>query len=143
MNHCDADESNGRDGQLIGSVEELAARLSRVEARIDELDDGELLIGLASGASSKSEIASAALESEEKVEPAYPDMRAWVSEYFAPMYARPLGGEFRWCRRWWDHAEAISGWRRCGGPGRRCGAIRAWAWPLGTATTSTRSSLSC
>ncbi|MDP9417185.1 MAG: DUF4913 domain-containing protein [Actinomycetota bacterium] len=108
MNHCDADESNGRDGQLIGSVEELAARLSRVEARIDELDDGELLIGLASGASSKSEIASAALESEEKVEPAYPDMRAWVSEYFAPMYARPLGGEFRWCRRWWDHAEAIS-----------------------------------
>ncbi len=111
MNAGDAAEPNGRDGEFVGSVEELAARLVRVEARLDELDDGELTINLASGASSKSgaaDTASAAPKAEEKVEPAYPDVETWVNEHFAPMYARPLGGEFRWCPRWWEHAEAIS-----------------------------------
>ena len=24
------------------------------------------------------------------------------------MFRRPVGGEFRWCRQWWRHAEAIT-----------------------------------
>ena len=27
---------------------------------------------------------------------------------FLPMFRRPLGGEYRWCRQWWQHAEAIT-----------------------------------
>lgn len=94
-----------------GHADELAARLTRVEARLDELDDSELTINLASSAGAKPDmegIASAGHGPEDKVEPAYPDVERWVSEHFAPMYARPLGGEFRWCPSWWKHAEAIS-----------------------------------
>jgi hypothetical protein len=38
----------------------------------------------------------------------YPDVTAWVSGHFVPMYRRTLGGEFRWCAEWWRHGEAIS-----------------------------------
>ena len=38
----------------------------------------------------------------------YPDVAAWVSGHFVPMYRRTLGGEFRWCAEWWRHGEAIS-----------------------------------
>jgi hypothetical protein len=104
-------EPNAVDGPGVGSVEELTARLARAEARVDELGDGELTINLASDTSPKSDTegaVSAEEKVEEKVEPVYPDVESWVSEHFAPMYARPLGGEFRWCPRWWEHAEAIS-----------------------------------
>lgn len=30
----------------------------------------------------------------------------WVDGYFLPVFRRPLGGEFRWCSQWLDHAEA-------------------------------------
>ena len=30
----------------------------------------------------------------------------WVEAYFVPVFRRPLGGEFRWCAQWFDHAEA-------------------------------------
>ncbi len=31
----------------------------------------------------------------------------WVTRQFLPTFRRPLGGEYRWCREWWRHAEAI------------------------------------
>jgi Domain of unknown function (DUF4913) len=40
-------------------------------------------------------------------EPMYGSVEAWVTGQFVPMFRRPLGGEFRWCREWWRHAEAI------------------------------------
>jgi hypothetical protein len=40
-------------------------------------------------------------------EPVYPGVEDWVSGHFLPIYRRPIGGEFRWCRQWWRHAEAI------------------------------------
>jgi Domain of unknown function (DUF4913) len=40
-------------------------------------------------------------------EPLYPGVESWVTGQFLPVYRRPLGGEYRWCRRWWEHAEAI------------------------------------
>lgn len=42
------------------------------------------------------------------VEPEYSSLEGWVIEHFAELYARHLGGEFRWCASWWAHAEAIS-----------------------------------
>jgi Domain of unknown function (DUF4913) len=41
-------------------------------------------------------------------EPVYAGVQDWVSQHFLPMYRRPLGGEFRWCPQWWQHAEAIT-----------------------------------
>jgi hypothetical protein len=38
----------------------------------------------------------------------YGSVEAWVTGQFLPMFRRPLGGEFRWCRQWWQHAEAIT-----------------------------------
>ena len=41
-------------------------------------------------------------------EPVYTAVEDWVIDYFLPMFRRTLGGEFRWCSRWWQHGEAIS-----------------------------------
>lgn len=41
-------------------------------------------------------------------EPVYASVEDWVTGYFAPMFRRTLGGEYRWCAQWWRHAEAIS-----------------------------------
>jgi len=41
-------------------------------------------------------------------QPVYDSVEAWVTGQFLPMYRRPLGGEYRWCRQWWQHAEAIT-----------------------------------
>ena len=40
--------------------------------------------------------------------PVYACTEDWVSDYFVPMFRRTLGGEYRWCAQWWQHAEAIS-----------------------------------
>jgi len=37
----------------------------------------------------------------------YGSVEEWVTRLFLPMVRRPLGGEYRWCRQWWRHAEAI------------------------------------
>ena len=44
----------------------------------------------------------------EPPQPVYQGVEEWVTGYFLPVYRRPLGGEFRWCRQWWRHAEAIT-----------------------------------
>jgi hypothetical protein len=41
-------------------------------------------------------------------QPVYDSVEAWVTGQFLPMFRRPLGGEYRWCRQWWQHAEAIT-----------------------------------
>lgn len=41
----------------------------------------------------------------------YPDVYAWVAEFLAQLYARPVTEQdtaFRWCPRWWEHAEAMT-----------------------------------
>jgi len=40
--------------------------------------------------------------------PVYGSVQEWVTGQFLPMFRRPLGGEYRWCRQWWQHAEAIT-----------------------------------
>ncbi len=41
-------------------------------------------------------------------QPVYASLDDWVSQHFLPIYRRPLGGEYRWCAAWWQHAEAIT-----------------------------------
>lgn len=41
-------------------------------------------------------------------EPVYRAVEDWVEQFFLPMFRRPLGGEYRWCSQWWQHAEAIT-----------------------------------
>lgn len=41
-------------------------------------------------------------------EPVYTALEDWLQGYFLPMFRRTLGGEYRWCHQWWQHAEAIS-----------------------------------
>jgi Domain of unknown function (DUF4913) len=41
-------------------------------------------------------------------EPVYQAVEDWVTGQFLPVYKRPLGGEYRWCAQWWQHAEAIT-----------------------------------
>jgi len=46
------------------------------------------------------------------IEPCYPDVEAWVTDWLAQLYRRHTntkrsGAELAWCPKWWDHAEAI------------------------------------
>lgn len=41
------------------------------------------------------------------IPPAYPNAAAWVEGWLLEHYRRDTPG-FRWCRYWWDHAEAAS-----------------------------------
>jgi hypothetical protein len=38
----------------------------------------------------------------------YYALEDWLTGYFLPMFRRTLGGEYRWCHKWWQHGEAIS-----------------------------------
>jgi hypothetical protein len=82
--------------EAIGlAIDELAARVTAVEADLADL----LLAG--------SQPMRSMAESAPVPEPLYPTLHEWVGEYFLPTFIRPLGGEYRWCARWGDHAEAI------------------------------------
>ena len=41
--------------------------------------------------------------------PKYKALAEFVNEEFSPRYTRRrLGGRWRWCPQWWEHAEAVS-----------------------------------
>lgn len=42
------------------------------------------------------------------VEPLFPDVEAWVTYWFVPVFARSASNEVRWCGQWWAHGEAIT-----------------------------------
>jgi len=50
----------------------------------------------------------ATAEDTDPPRPVYQGVEQWVTGQFLPMFRRPLGGEYRWCRQWWRHAEAIT-----------------------------------
>ncbi len=49
-----------------------------------------------------------ATDGDEPPDPLYASVQDWITAHFLPMYRRPIGGEYRWCRQWWRHAEAIT-----------------------------------
>jgi len=40
--------------------------------------------------------------------PVFGTVEDWAESYFLPMFRRKQGGQYRWCARWWAHAEAVS-----------------------------------
>jgi len=86
------------------SLEALERRLDVVEAElsaavdeVDEVDEVEPTI-----------------ETEVSSEPPpdlFPSVYAFVPNFLAIVYARPVGDQitgFRWCSTWWEHPEAVS-----------------------------------
>lgn len=51
------------------------------------------------------------------LDPTYPAVEEWVTEWFAPIIRHKLTTELVWCPEWWRHPEAIS---------RLEGLWRAW-----------------
>lgn len=52
-----------------------------------------------------------ATEYEPKAENYYPTVVEFVTYFLVRVYARPIMAQrtdFRWCPRWWEHAEAIA-----------------------------------
>ena len=37
----------------------------------------------------------------------YPDLSAFVRDFFAPAFGRPVGATTRWCPFWFEHLEAV------------------------------------
>ena len=76
------------------------------------LADGDLDLGAAPGPGVEALAAAdpglPGLTEPQSPEPVYLALEDWVLDYFLPMFRRTLGGEFRWCARWWRHGEAVS-----------------------------------
>jgi hypothetical protein len=83
---------------VLARVEELSATVARLSAEVRDL----------SAVVSVSQDMAATDPDAAAPAPEYETLDEWVQEYFAPMFARPIGGELRWCARWTEHAEAIS-----------------------------------
>lgn len=88
------EDDGGQIAELRGQVEDLQATVRRLETEMEDLAVATLIGG------ANRENAPAATH--------YPDLDTWVRDYFAPLYARPVGGEFRWCAQWRDHVEAVA-----------------------------------
>lgn len=76
---------------------DLLERVSRLEAACDRLEGYDQAVALGNGAGPVPEPA----------EPLYGDVESWVTGFFAPVFARRMGGTTNWCASWWEHAEAI------------------------------------
>ncbi len=86
------------------AIEELAARLQALADDVEVLK--QAMAGLASSAADgvRSGFHDSARGSEPT--PLYPSLDAWIEAFFAAVYTRPIGGDLRWCPRWYEHPEA-------------------------------------
>jgi hypothetical protein len=77
------------------TVEEIQARLTRLEIRLDDVEADYAPDSLSHPADEPSGTGG------------YRDLDSWVEGFFAVTFTRSLGGEWRWCRRWREHPEAV------------------------------------
>jgi hypothetical protein len=86
---------------------EIEARLRGLESRVDQHDYalGPSVDGEDWNDGGDSDGAEAAVP--QSAERRYATLDDWVAQHFARLYARPLGGQWRWCARWRDHPEAV------------------------------------
>ena len=92
-------------GELFARTEifaaETDARLALLEAAVEEFDFVTAGGMVASPVTSPTgDAATGGLR--------YPSLEAWVVGHFTRVYTRRHGGPMRWCRQWWQHAEAIT-----------------------------------
>lgn len=84
---------------MSGDLGGLEARLTDVEADLARLS-GEVAEVSAAMASASGPAGAAAAT-------VFATVEEWVAAYFAVTFGRPLGGECRWCPRWFEHREAV------------------------------------
>jgi hypothetical protein len=93
------------------TVEELAARLEELAGDVEQLhatlaaalDARRAEPGHRTGPAGRAEPA----RRTGPPDPAYATADAWIAGYFTHVYVRPVGGDLRWCRHWFEHAEAV------------------------------------
>lgn len=84
------------------SLDELAARLARIEQTVEALDEASAWDMPAAGGPAgqpADDVAAAG--------PVCADVGEWVDLVFRPTFSRPFGGDLRWCPRWQEHDEAV------------------------------------
>jgi hypothetical protein len=109
-------DDDGRElSRLAARVDDLTAIVTRLAADLEDLSAAVLPDeftladhGPPTDPSPEAAGRGAAGPGAEVVQPVYPDLDAWVRQFFVPTFHRPVGGEIRWCSRWPDHAEAIT-----------------------------------
>jgi len=85
-------------------IETLGRRVSDLEATLTQVanDLADLAGAVAPTAGDRGEGV------DDVPDLAYPSLNAWVEDYFTVVFARPVGGEVRWCSQWREHAEALT-----------------------------------
>lgn len=78
------------------AVEDLDARLRRLEHAVDDLD---VLVTRNADTNSTGPATARA--------PMFDTVQDWAHDWFLPTFARSVGQGSRWCADWWDHAEAL------------------------------------
>jgi hypothetical protein len=98
------------EGGATPSVRELTAQLANLEARLTGLStEVEDLSAAASIVTAGTSTAGQQGQSDLEVpSPVFDTLEAWVEQYFCVVFARPIGGEVRWCPKWRDHPEAVT-----------------------------------
>ena len=92
-------------GQPAGPGDMLAQSAGIVGAVTAASTDGEPDDGADGSADSSAEEGG---EEEPPPEPVFKNVEEFVRLRFLPVYVRAEGGQFRWCKEWWRHAEAVS-----------------------------------
>jgi hypothetical protein len=83
------------------SVDEVVARLDEIAGDVEQLQ-AALAATVEAGAADQPTGPAG-----RQPEPLYPSTEVWTTGFFAQVYIRPVGGDLRWCRRWFEHAEAV------------------------------------
>lgn len=71
---------------------------------IDEAPD----IGIAVAGTDDADDDTEEGDDEPAPRPVFKNVEEFVRYRFVPIYVRPEGGQFRWCKEWWRHPEAVS-----------------------------------
>ncbi|MFG2006165.1 DUF4913 domain-containing protein [Spirillospora sp. NPDC048911] len=91
---------------VTDDIDSIAAE--RPKADITSTSVSGSSVAVIGTSASRDEVQDAPEEAPDEPQPCFPSVEAWVTGHFVLMYRRTLGGEFRWCSQWWQHAEAIS-----------------------------------
>lgn len=83
--------------RLAGRIDDLTAKLARVERDVQDVTAVASLSGPSGGA----------LDGPARPEQVCDSVEQWVHDYYLPTFVRPIGGEIRWCTEWQQHAEAV------------------------------------
>lgn len=87
---------------LTARLADLADRLATLSRAVEQLPTG-LSDATRSDGSARPRPDP---DGTEPPRPLYDSVDDWTAQFFAHVYTRPVGGDLRWCTRWYEHAEA-------------------------------------